>query len=101
MPEYRITAAADATERFECALDSHRLLGRPDQRGKGAAGEFLAIPAMGHRRARRIGLGCIAHRAAEAAAFDLHLDPCSLTRSAQGRLSIAHTSCPPDGQEQL
>ena len=23
---------------------------------------------------RRIGLGCVAHRAAEAAAFDLHLD---------------------------
>src|SRR6516225_8234685 len=78
MPEYRITTAADATERFECALDSHRLLGHPDQRGKGAAGELLAIPAMAHRRASRVGLGCVAHRAAEATAFDLHLDPFAL-----------------------
>jgi hypothetical protein len=30
---------------------------------------------MAHRCARRIGLGCVAHRAAEAAAFDFHLDP--------------------------
>jgi hypothetical protein len=36
---------------------------------------------MAHRRARRIGLGCIAHRAAEAAAFDLHLDPLALLPS--------------------
>src|SRR6476660_10288977 len=75
MPEDRITTAADATERFERALDCQRLLGHSNQRGKGAAGEFLAIPAMAHCCARRIGLGCVAHRAAEAAAFDLHLDP--------------------------
>ena len=75
MPEDRIAAAADATERFECALDGHRLLGHSNQRSKGAAGEFLAIPAMTHRCARRVGLGCVAHRAAEATAFDLHLDP--------------------------
>jgi hypothetical protein len=49
--------------------------GRPGQRGKDAAGEFLAIPAMAHCCARRVGLGCVAHRAAEAAAFDLPLDP--------------------------
>jgi hypothetical protein len=34
----------------------------------------LAIPAMAHRCARRVGLGCVAYRAAQAAAFDLHLD---------------------------
>jgi hypothetical protein len=39
---------------------------------------FLAIPAMAHRRARRVGLGCVPHRTAEAAAFDLHLDPLAL-----------------------
>jgi len=75
MPEDRIAATAEASEGFERALDSYCLLVRPDQRGKGAAGEFLAIPAMAHRRACRVGLGGIAHRAAEAAAFDLHLDP--------------------------
>src|SRR3984893_5077931 len=79
MPEARIAAAADATERFECALDSQRLFGHSNQCGKGAAGEFLAIPAMAHCCARRVGLGCVSHRAAEAAAFDLHVDPpCSL-----------------------
>ena len=46
---------------------------------KGASGEFLAIPAMAHCRARRVGLGGIAHRAAQAAAFDLHLDPLTLS----------------------
>ena len=55
MSEDRVAAAAEATECFECALDSQRLLGHPDQRGKGAAGEFLAIPAMAHRRARWVG----------------------------------------------
>ena len=35
---------------------------------------FLAIPAMAHCCAGWIGLGRVAHRAAEAAAFDLHLD---------------------------
>ena len=74
MPEYRIAAAADAAERFECALNSHRVLGRPNKRGKGAAGEFLAIPAMAHRCARRVGLGSVAHRAAEAAPLDFDLD---------------------------
>jgi hypothetical protein len=54
------------------------LLSHSNQRGKGAAGEFLAIPAMADRCARRIGLGCVAHRAAEAAAFDLHLNPLAL-----------------------
>jgi hypothetical protein len=33
---------------------------------------------MADRCARRIGLGCVAHRAAEAAAFDLHLNPLAL-----------------------
>jgi hypothetical protein len=78
MPQDRIAAAADAAKGFEGALDRHRLLGNSNQRGKGAAGEFLAIPAMTHRRARRVGLGCVAHRAAEAAAFDLHLDPLAI-----------------------
>src|SRR5580693_2687840 len=81
MPEDRIAAAANATERFECALDGHRLLGHSNQCGKGAAGEFLAIPAMAHRCARRVGLGCVAHRAAEAAAFDFHLDPLAILPS--------------------
>ena len=57
---------------------SHRLLGHSNQRGKGAAGELLAIPAMAHCCTRRFALGCVAHRAAEAAAFDLHLDPLAL-----------------------
>jgi len=78
MPEDRIAAAAEATERFERALDGQRLFGHSNQRGKGAAGEFLAIPAMAHRRARRVDLGCVPDRAAEAAAFDLHLDPLAL-----------------------
>jgi hypothetical protein len=81
VPQNRIAAAAEASERFECALDSHRLLSRSDQRGKRAAGEFLAIPAMAHRRARWVGLGRVAHRAAEAAALDLHLDPLALLTS--------------------
>ena len=81
MPEDRIAAAADTTERFECALDRQRLLGHSNQRGKGATGKLLAIPAMAHRRARRVGLGCVAHRAAEAAAFDLNLDPLALLPS--------------------
>src|SRR5207248_1628267 len=78
MPEDRIAAAADAAERCECALDGHRLLGHSNQCGKGAAGEFLAIPAMAHCCGRRVGLGCVAHRAAEAPAFDHHLDPLAL-----------------------
>jgi hypothetical protein len=36
---------------------------------------------MAHRRADRIGVGCVAHRAAEAATFDLHLDPLALLPS--------------------
>jgi len=40
VPEYRIAAAAEATERSERALDSQCLLGHSNQRGKGAAGEF-------------------------------------------------------------
>jgi len=40
VPQDRIAAAAEASERFECAFNSHRLFGRPDQRGKGAASEF-------------------------------------------------------------
>jgi hypothetical protein len=78
VPEDWITAAADATERFEGALDGQRLFGHSNQRGKGAPGEFLAIPAMAHRCARRIGLGCVPHSAAEAPAFDHHLDPLAL-----------------------
>src|SRR6516162_4032877 len=74
MPEDWIAAAADAAERFECALDSHRLSGYSDERGKSAAGEFLAIPAMANCCARWVGFGCIAYRAAETAAFDLHPD---------------------------
>ena len=42
---------------------------------------FLAIPAMAHRRAGRVGPGCVAHSAAEAAAFDLHLDLLALLPS--------------------
>ena len=79
MPEDRIPAAADAAEGFEGALDRQRLLGHSDQRGKRAAGEFLAIPAMAHGCARRVGLGCVAHRAAQAAAFNLHLNPLALS----------------------
>ena len=79
MPENRIAAAADASERFEGALDPQRLLGHPNQCGKGAVGEFLAIPAMAHCCARRVGLCCVAHRATEAAAFDLPLDPLALS----------------------
>jgi len=78
MPKDRIAAASDATEGLEGALDSQRLLGHSNQRGKDAAGEFLAIPAMAHGCARRVGLCCVTHRAAEAAAFDLHLDPLPL-----------------------
>ena len=75
VPEDRIAAATEATERSERALDSQCLLGHSNQRGKGAAGEFLAIPSMTHSCAGRVGLGGVAHSAAEAAAFDLHLDP--------------------------
>src|SRR5271169_139141 len=39
VPEDRVPAAADATERLEHTLDRHRLLGHSNQRGKGAAGE--------------------------------------------------------------
>src|SRR5215472_16126126 len=98
VPENRIAAAADAAERFECALNIHCLLGHSNQRGKGAAGELLAIPAMAHRCARWVRLGCVAHRAAEAAAFDLHLDPLALLLYAR---SVAPTSCLPHGQGQL
>src|SRR3954453_12301525 len=95
MPEDRIAAAADAAERFEGALDCHRLLGHSNQRGKGAAGEFLAIPAMAHRRARRVGLGCVAHRAAEAATFDLHLNLLALLPSRlKAERVLPHTSSP-------
>jgi len=48
---------------------------------------------MAHRRARRVGLGCIAHRAAEATAFDLHVDPFALLpvrRKAELALSVNH-----------
>ena len=79
MPEHRITTAADATERFERALDGHRLLGHSNQRGKGAAGEFLAVPAMADCCVRRVGLCCVAHRAAEATTFNLDLDPLALS----------------------
>ena len=33
---------------------------------------------MAHCCTRRVGLGCVAHRAAEATAFDLHVDPLAL-----------------------
>ena len=102
MPEDRIPAAADATERLERTLDRHRLLGHSNQRGKGAAGEFLAIPAMAHRRARRLGLGCVAHRAAEAATFDLHLKRRAILPSrlkAEGVLPIHRPR--PDDHDQL
>jgi hypothetical protein len=39
----------------------------------------LAISAMAHRCVRRVGLGCVAYRTAEAAAFDLHFDPLVLS----------------------
>ncbi len=74
MPEDRVAAAADATEGFERAIDSHRLLGHSNQRAKRAAGELLAIPAVTHRCACRVGLGCVAHCAAKAPSFDLHLN---------------------------
>jgi hypothetical protein len=54
-----------------------------------------------HRRARRIGLGCIAHRAAEAAAFDLHLDPLLSYPFGSWRMNAADTWSPPYGQDQL
>ena len=38
-------------------------------------------PAMAHCCARRVGLGCVAHRAAEAAALDFHLDLLALLPS--------------------
>src|SRR5215472_11843651 len=98
VPEDRIAAAADTAEGFECALDSQRLLGQSNQRGKGATSELLAIPAMAHRCTRWVGLGCVAHRAAEATAFDLHLDPLHSYPFAR---SVAHTSCLPHGQGQL
>jgi hypothetical protein len=41
---------------------------------KGTASEFLAIPAMAHGCARRVGLGGVPHRVAQVSAFDLHLD---------------------------
>jgi Nitroreductase family len=56
----------------ECALDSHRLLVHPNQRCKGGARELLAVPAMAHGCARRVG--CVTDRTAETAALDLHLD---------------------------
>src|SRR3984893_11915253 len=91
MPEDRLAAAADAIERFECALDGHRLLGHSNQCGKGTSGEFLAIAAMADRCARRVRLGCVTHRAAEATAFDLHVDPLALLAfrlKAEGMLPI-------------
>src|SRR5580693_5817045 len=94
MPEDRIAAATDATECFECALHRQRLLGHSNQRGKGAAGEFLAIAAMADRCARRVGLGCVAYCTAEAAAFDLHLDLLALLPvwpKAELILPINHT----------
>jgi hypothetical protein len=57
---------------------------------------------MAHRRARRVGFGGIAHRTAEAAAFDLHLDSLALFSSRlKNRMSATHTWCPPYGQDQL
>jgi len=75
VPENRIAAAADTTERFEGALDSERLPGQSNQDGKGATGKLLAIPATAHCCARWVGFGCVPYRAAEAATFNLHLDP--------------------------
>ena len=49
-------------------------LARSNQRGKSAAGELLAIPAMANCCACWVDFGCIAYRAAEATSFDLHLD---------------------------
>jgi hypothetical protein len=43
--------------------------------GAAKALPFLAISAMAHRCTRRVGLGCVPHRTAEASAFDLHVDP--------------------------
>src|SRR5215831_9900881 len=43
--------------------------------------ELLAVSAMARGCARRVCLGCVPHRAAEAAAFDLHLDPLALSPS--------------------
>src|SRR6516165_8828457 len=74
MPEDWIAAAADATERFECAFDCHRLFGRANQRSKGAPSKLLAIPAMADCCARWVDLSCVTYRAAEATSFDLHLD---------------------------
>src|SRR5215468_1684167 len=96
MPEDRIPAAANAGEGFEGALYSYRLLGHSNQHSKGAAGEFLTIPAMAHRSAGRVGLGCVPHCAAEAATLNLDVGPpCSLTLSAQGRTRLPiHSGLP-------
>ena len=90
MPEWQVEQSAcsgDLDVRSDHRLPRRRLppasvsraSGRSNQYGKGAAGEFLAIPAMAHCCTRRVGLCCVAQAATEAAAFDLHLDPLALS----------------------
>ena len=102
MPEWHVEQSAcsgDLDVRSDHRLPRRRLppasvsraSGRSNQYGKGAAGEFLAIAAMADRCARRVRLGCVTHRAAEATAFDLHVDPLALLAfrlKAEGMLPI-------------
>src|SRR5262249_29413172 len=75
MAQDRFTAAAGAAEGFQRTSKGHRVLQRHDDRGKRAAGKFLAIAAVAHPRPGRIGLGRVAHRSAETAAGDLGHSP--------------------------
>jgi hypothetical protein len=84
MPENRITAAADATDVLRMPSIVSASLGTRTSAAKVLPVNLWQSRQMAHRSACRLGLGYVAHRAAEAAAFDLHLDPpCSLTLSAQ------------------
>jgi hypothetical protein len=76
-------------------------LGTRTSAAKALPVNFLAIPAMAHRRARRVGLRRVAHRAAQVAAFDLHLDPFLSYPLGSGPNECCYTWCPPYGQDQL
>src|SRR3954452_22459062 len=72
MAQDRLAAAAEAAEGLHRAVDRQRLFRHGDERGESAAGEFLAVAAMADGRGGLLHRRPIAHRAAQAAALDVH-----------------------------
>src|SRR5439155_17508517 len=98
MAQDRLAAAADSGVRLDDTVELDLLLRDADQPRKGAAGEFLAVAAMADCGARRVGLGGVAHRAAQATAGDRrHRYPPRLSTAplVRDQRHAARTSCRP------